>query len=57
MSTEEANPLITFFHAVMDELQRKLTPEKFQELLEERNARVEKEGTEDRATSLPKIAD
>lgn len=35
MNAEEVNPLTVFFHVVMNELRRRLTPENFAELLEE----------------------
>lgn len=51
MSADEVNPLLVFFHAVMNELRRKLTPETFTELLEEYSA--EREGQDVGATVTP----
>lgn len=43
--TEDLNPLVLFFRAVIDELQKRLTPEDFANLLKECNVHSENEGT------------
>ena len=51
MSAAEANPLVVFFHAVMNELRRRLTPENFAELLKEYG--TEREGQDVGANATP----
>lgn len=51
MSVEEVNPLLIFFHAVMNELRRTLPPEDFAEMLEE--CSTEREGQDVGASVTP----
>lgn len=48
--TEDSNPLLAFFRAVLDEMKKRLTPAEFADLLKECNTEREKQDIGTNAT-------